>query len=86
MADSSEAVRTIRRIVLDVLDDVKRNTSTKMGKAYDVNASGARVHFDGEATPSMKRYRYLKGNQPSNGERVILHRVGGSWVILGALS
>lgn len=45
-----------------------------------------RVRFDGEQTASTKQYKMLDTYTPSIGQRVLLARVGGSYVILGGIT
>lgn len=48
-------------------------------------SGAARVTFDGEATMTTKSYR-LVGAAPAAGSRVLMVKVGSSYLILGALT
>lgn len=57
----------------------------KFATVYSTHADGVRVTFDGESTPTLKRYRYTAPAAPEVGARVALLRVGQSFIILGTL-
>lgn len=44
------------------------------------------VQFDGEGSASTKQYRRLVGSSQTIGNRVVMLRVGSTWVSLGALA
>jgi hypothetical protein len=46
----------------------------------------AKITFYGEDTPSEKEYSYLASYTPTIGDKVLLARVGESWVILGKVN
>lgn len=43
------------------------------------------VQFDGESSASTKQYPYLASYTPVAGDRVLLVRIGNSWVIQGKI-
>lgn len=49
-------------------------------------SGGVSVQFDGETTPSAKKYKRLASySNPAVNDRVLLVKVGGSYVILGKI-
>lgn len=46
---------------------------------------GVQVQFDGESATSPKAYKRLGSYTPTVGNRVILARVGSTWVVMGAV-
>lgn len=47
-------------------------------------SGGVSVQFDGETTPSTKKYKRLASySSPTVNDRVLLIKVGGTYVILG---
>lgn len=51
--------------------------------SYD--STGVSLLIDGEDTPTIKKYKWLKSYTPANGQRVLVARVNGSYVILGRI-
>lgn len=49
-------------------------------------SGGVSVQFDGETTPSAKKYKRLASySSPTVNDRVIMVKIGGSYVILGKI-
>ena len=49
-------------------------------------SGGVSVQFDGETAPSSKKYKRLASySSPTVSDRVLLIKVGGSYVILGKI-
>lgn len=49
-------------------------------------SGGVSVQFDGETTPSSKKYKRLASySSPTVNDRVLLVKVGGAYVILGKI-
>jgi len=46
-------------------------------------SGGIYVQFDGETTASAKKYKRLANYSPTVSDRVLLVKVGGTYVILG---
>ena len=46
-------------------------------------SGGVFVRFDGETTASAKKYKRLANYSPTVSDRVLLVKVGGTYVILG---
>ena len=47
-------------------------------------SGGVSVQFDGETTPSTKKYKRLASySSPTVNDRVLLIKVGGTYVIIG---
>lgn len=62
-------------------------TTTRLGKVAAItSASSVAVLFDGETTASGKTYQRLTSYQPAIGDRVLLLRVGSTFVALGAIA
>jgi hypothetical protein len=71
----------------DIIRDIVRQERRPMTKLGTIPASYTTgkptVQFDGESSPSVKCYPYIESYTPSAGDRVLLIRVGNSWVIQG---
>lgn len=53
----------------------------------DYNATtGSTLVFDGESSPTTKRYKRLSGTTYSAGQRVLVAKITGTYVILGIVS
>lgn len=74
MISSEELVRLILQLINE-----NKEKSYKLGTV----ASGNKVQFDGEDTPSQKQYMRLGSYTPTTGDRVLLASTGGTYVILG---
>lgn len=49
-------------------------------------SGGVSVQFDGETTPSTKKYKRLASySSPTVNDRVLLIKVGGTYVIIGKI-
>ena len=49
-------------------------------------SGGVSVQFDGETTPSTKKYKRLASySSPAVNDRVLLIKVGGTYVIIGKI-
>ena len=49
-------------------------------------SGGVSVQFDGETTPSAKKYKRLASySSPTVNDRVLLVKVGGTYVIIGKI-
>ena len=46
-------------------------------------SGGVSVQFDGETTPSAKKYKRLASYSPTVNDRVLLIKAGGTYVIIG---
>lgn len=78
--------------VNDFTDLIKQIVRNELGDrnqykiATITNTAGKpRVRFAGESQSTQKRYAYLSSYTPVNGDRVLMARVKGSYVILGRL-
>lgn len=58
---------------------MNRRTAT----VYNTNSQGTQVIFNGETTPTTKRYMRLEGYTPAVNDRVLMEHISGTWVILG---
>ena len=59
----------------------------KLGTVTNLFENGtAQVRFDGEESPSQKQYAFLSTYRPVVDDRVFLAAIGGTYVILGAIS
>ena len=50
-----------------------------------IHSTDGRILFDGENTPTTKKYAHISSYEPKLNERVLLARVKGSYVILGKI-
>lgn len=50
-----------------------------------ISGVGATLIFDGQTAATTKRYKRLSTYTPSSGARVLVAKIGGSYVILGAV-
>ena len=58
--------------------------SYAMATVYNYSSStGAQLTLDGESSASTKRYKRLSPYTPAKGDRVLLAKVSGTYVILG---
>lgn len=62
---------------------VRPTDPTALAIVTDINASGALVRFEGDAAATSKRYRMVVGCNV--GSRVLMVRIGRSWVVAGAV-
>lgn len=46
----------------------------------------AKIQFDGETEPSEKEYAYFSSYRPVVGDRVLLAKVGGTYVIMNSIA
>jgi len=59
----------------------------RLGTVTNLFENGtAQVLFDGETEPSQKQYTFLSTYRPAVDDRVFLAAIGGTYVILGAIS
>ena len=72
---------------LEAMEEYRPNEASrfKLATVFSVHEDGVRVTFDGEGSPTLKRYRYTAWAAPEVGARVALLRVGQSFIILGML-
>lgn len=47
--------------------------------------NSAIIHFDGEEEPSNKNYPYLASYQANVNDRILLIRIGGTYIIIGKI-
>ena len=47
--------------------------------------TGCTLKFDGSDTVSTKRYKYLSSASPTNGSRVLVAKIAGSYLIIGRI-
>lgn len=81
MISSSDFKNLVREIVRQELGD---RTRFKIGTIASVDGKPT-VIFAGESTPSQKGYSYLASYTPAVGDRVLLVKIGGTYVILDKL-
>lgn len=49
------------------------------------STTGCTLIFDGSDTPSTKRYKYLTNASPTNGSRVLVAKIAGSYLVIGRI-
>lgn len=59
---------------------------TRLGRVAAVGAATVSVQLDGELAPSGRTYPRLAGYAPTVGDRVLLLRVGSTYVAVGAVA
>lgn len=64
----------------------KREPQTRLA-VIDANylSGRPRIRFEGEAASGQKHYPYLSSYTPAAGDRVVVARVGTSWVVMGKI-
>lgn len=71
---------------LQIVRNAKEEKHNRLGKIDTEYLSGRpRIIFDGETTVSTKQYPYLASYSPVAGDRVILEKVGGTYVVMGKI-
>ncbi len=69
---------------LRIINNDNKNIAFRLGKIDPEYSSGRpKIVFDGESTASTKQYPYLSSYEPTAGDRVLLAKIAGSYVILG---
>lgn len=81
MINTGEFRNLIREIVRDEIGD---KSLYKIGEVASIGDK-VTVIFSGEAEPSQKQYTYLKSYSPGLGDRVILMKDKGTYVVLGKI-
>jgi len=79
--NTGEFRNLIREIVRDEIGD---KSLYKIGEVASIGDK-VTVIFSGEAEPSQKQYTYLKSYSPGLGDRVILMKDKGTYVVLGKI-
>ena len=51
-----------------------------------VTSSGVTLIFDGQTTATAKSYKRLSSYSPTAGDRVLVAKMSGSYVVLGAIT
>ena len=69
---------------LKITKEDKPKPLYRLGKIDPAYSSGRpKIVFDGETTATTKQYPYLSPYAPTAGDRVLLAKVAGSYLILG---
>ena len=69
---------------LEITRGQEKEAVFRLGKIDPSYSSGRpKIVFDGETTASTKQYPYLAPYAPTAGDRVLLAKVAGSYVIMG---
>lgn len=55
----------------------------RLGRVDSVTGGLPTIQFDGEETASGKLYAKLDGYSPTTGDRVLLAKVSGTYIVLG---
>ncbi len=61
----------------------KKDRVFRLGKVDSVSGGLPAILFDGEETASGKLYAKLSTYSPSTGDRVLLAKVSGTYIVLG---
>lgn len=67
------------------MDPAGGDQSILLATVDSVTAEGVTLRLDGQQTPTQKRYKQLSGSL-SAGDRVVVARISGSFVVLGKIS
>lgn len=57
-----------------------------LGTVYDVTSDGVRITFDGNDSPTNKRYKRLNSASLSSGDRILAVKQSGTYIILGKIT
>lgn len=69
---------------LKITQGKEKETVFRLGKIDPAYSTGRpSIVFDGETTATTKQYPYLSPYAPTAGDRVLLAKVAGSYLILG---
>ena len=69
---------------LNIAKDVKADKAFRLAIIENGYTEGKpRVIFDGETKQTAKRYPYLGSYVPAAGDRILLAKIAGSFIILG---
>ena len=78
------AAEVLNEIKMGVLVEGQDAPRFRLGAIASGYTSGRpQVQFDGESSASTKQYPYLDSYTPAADDRVLVARVGKTWVILG---
>ena len=61
----------------------KTEKAFRLGRVDSVTGGLPTIQFDGEETASGKLYAKLDGYSPTTGDRVLLAKVSGTYIVLG---
>ena len=64
----------------------KKGIHMIIGTIASVEAGAASVIIDSEDTATRKMYKSISSYSPKVGDRVLLDRIGGSYVIIGSIT
>ena len=64
----------------------KKGIHMIIGTIASVEAGAASVIIDSEDTATRKMYKSINSYSPKVGDRVLLDRIGGSYVIIGSIT
>ena len=64
----------------------KKGIHMIIGTIASVEAGAASVIIDSEDTATKKMYKSINSYSPKVGDRVLLDRIGGSYVIIGSIT
>lgn len=69
---------------LEITRGQEKEAVFRLGKIDPLYSNGRpKIVFDGETAASTKQYPYLAPYAPTAGDRVLLAKVAGSYVIMG---
>ncbi len=81
MINSLDFTEIIRKIVQEEL----KETAYKIGTITSIVSGKPRIMFDGEAVASGKGYSFIQSYAPNVGDRVLLSRMSGTYIITGKI-
>lgn len=82
MINSLDFTEIIRNIVQD---ELRNQGGYKIGTVASTDGKPT-ILFAGESQPSQKQYSFLSSYTPKVGDRVLLAKLKGTYVVMGGLS
>lgn len=73
-------------LVFEMGQNEESEAKILLATVYSASSSGVRLTFDGESTPSQKYYKRLNSVSLSSGNRVLVVKASGTYVVLGKIS
>lgn len=67
-------------------EDLREPQTFYLATVGSYTTAGATLIFDGQTTATTKRYKRLASYTPAAGDRVLVAKISGSYVILGKIT
>ena len=72
-------------IVREIVKEELKETAYKIGIITSIVSGKPRIMFDGETVASGKGYSFIQNYAPNIGDRVLLSRISGTYIITGKI-